>query len=173
MTDTRTRSVALRGYRIAAAIGAEAYALGLGPPAPSLQGDGSDQLTYDQVVDDDELRRTTRKLFLDGHYAMAVEEACKCLNNLVKDLTGLEALDGAGLMKKAFSRDHPVLRLNALGSRSEKAQQQGYMEIFSGVMTGVRNPRAHEHAYPDDPVTALELLTLANHLIRTARVAAS
>jgi Protein of unknown function (Hypoth_ymh) len=43
------------------------------------------------------------------------------------------------------------------------------MDIFAGAMTGIRNPRAHEHAYLDDPRTALELLALANHLARMAR----
>jgi hypothetical protein len=33
-------------------------------------------------------------------------------------------------------------------------------------MTGIRNPRAHEHNYLDEPHAALELLALANHLFR-------
>ena len=120
-----------------------------------------------------ELRSTSRRLFLDGYYALAVEEAYKCLNNIVKELTGLRHLDGVNLMKNAFSLNNPVLKLNDLKTRSEKDQQLGYMEMFAAVITGVRNPRAHEHAYLDDPIIALELLGLANHLVRTARSAAS
>ena len=33
-------------------------------------------------------------------------------------------------------------------------------------MTGIRNPRAHDHQLADDPDVALELLVLANHLMR-------
>ncbi|PZN08175.1 MAG: hypothetical protein DIU69_10450 [Bacillota bacterium] len=48
---------------------------------------------------------------------------------------------------------------------SERDEQLGYMEIFSGCMTGIRNPRAHEHDWEDSERRALELLTLANHLV--------
>ncbi|WP_419923019.1 TIGR02391 family protein [Candidatus Poriferisodalis sp.] len=128
---------------------------------------------YESIVVDDELRQTTRRLFLDGHYAQAVEEACKCVNNVVKNLANQGHLDGAKLMRHVFSLKDPVLKLNGLRTRSEKDQQQGYMDMFAGIMTGVRNPRAHEHAYLDDPATALELLGLANHLIRLVRTAAA
>lgn len=158
---------------MAKAIAADVQAIGLAGPLPSLPAGGLELPTFDQIVDDDELRSTSRDLFLDGYYALAVEEAYKCLNNIVKELTGLHDLDGVDLMKNAFSLKKPVLKLNDLSTRSEKDQQRGYMEMFAAVITGIRNPRAHEHAYLDDPVTALELLGLANHLVRTARSAAS
>ena len=40
------------------------------------------------------------------------------------------------------------------------------MDIFAGVMAGIRNPRAHEHELEDEPEVALELIILANHLMR-------
>ena len=39
---------------------------------------------YDALIKSEELRDATRKLFLDSHYARAVEEAYKCINNAVK-----------------------------------------------------------------------------------------
>ena len=39
------------------------------------------------------------------------------------------------------------------------------MNLFAGAMTAIRNPRAHEHSIQDDPETALELLTIGNHLM--------
>ena len=162
-----------RGLSMAKAIAADVRAIGLAGSLPSSPADGLEPPTFDQIVDDDELRSTSRDLFLDGYYALAVEEAYKCLNNIVKELTGLRHLDGVDLMQNAFSPNNPVLKLNDLTTRSERDQQRGYMEMFAAVITGVRNPRAHEHAYLDDPVTALELLGLANHLVRMARSAAS
>lgn len=162
-----------RGLTTAKAIAADAETLGLSEPPDALPAAGFDPPTFDQVVDDDALRLTSRQLFLDGYYALAVEEAYKCLNNIVKDLTSLSELDGVSLMQRAFSPKNPVLRLNALRTQSENDQQRGYMEMFAAVMTGIRNPRAHEHKYLDDPDTALELLGLANHLVRIARSAAS
>ena len=68
-------------------------------------------------------------------------------------------------MRYVFSEKAPTLKLTAMKSRSQKDEQNGYRDIFAGGMTGIRNPRAHEHSLEDDPVEALEMLTLANHLM--------
>jgi uncharacterized protein (TIGR02391 family) len=121
---------------------------------------------FDEIVTSDVLRAASRRLFLDGYYARAVEEAFKCLNNTVKDRSGLASKDGADLMREAFSANAPVLKINDLRSQSQKDEQRGYMDIYAGAMTGVRNPRAHDHRLDDEPEAALELLALANHLMR-------
>ena len=121
---------------------------------------------YDENVTFDSLRTASRNLFANGHYARAVEEAFKCLNNTVKDRSGLQSLDGDSLMRRAFSADSPTLKLNGLRSRSEKDEQRGYMDMYAGAMSGIRNPRAHEHELQDPPAVALELLAIANHLMR-------
>ena len=126
---------------------------------------------FDELITDPDIRAVSRELFEIQHYARAVGEAFKCLNNAVKLKAGLPAQDGAGLMRSAFSANEPVLALNALSSTSEEDEQKGYMDIFAGAMTGVRNPRAHEHDLEDQPEVALELLTLANHLMRRLRAA--
>ena len=121
---------------------------------------------FDELVTNPELRSVSRELFEIEHYARAVEEAFKCLNNAVKRKSGLKTQDGAGLMKSAFSANSPKLALNDLSTKSEKDEQLGYMDIYAGAITGIRNPRAHEHELEDKPEIALELLTLANHLMR-------
>ena len=121
---------------------------------------------FDESVTDESLRSASRDLFSDGHYASAVEDAFKCLNNEVKAKSGINSKDGADLMRAAFSAKHPIIAFNELKSTSEKAEQQGYMELYAGAMMGIRNPRAHEHSLRDDPVVALEMLTFANHLMR-------
>ncbi len=121
---------------------------------------------YDTLVRSAPLRAATRRLFVDGHYARAVEEAFKCLNNAVKEKSGLSAKDGADLMRDAFSANGPLLKLNDLRSTSKKDEQRGYMDLYAGAMTGVRNPRAHDQRLDDGPETALELLALAQHLMR-------
>ncbi len=126
--------------------------------------------TFDRLVKDSDLRLAARKLFVDGHYALAVEEAYKCLNNYVKSRSNVSD-DGASLMQRVFSLKNPILKLNKLKTESQKNQQLGYMQIYSGCMTGIRNPRAHEHRYLDEPSAALEMLSLANHLMRLVRKA--
>lgn len=119
---------------------------------------------YDILVKSKELRNATRKLFTDGHYARAVEEAYKCLNNIVKAKSRLSK-DGQDLMNQAFSEKNPILKLNKLRTDSHRDEQIGYMLIFGGCMTGIRNPRAHEHKKTDSPEAALEMLVWANHLM--------
>ena len=121
---------------------------------------------YDYQITDPDLRRISRKLFADGHYAIAVERAYVYLNNLVKDRAGLGDEDGVALMNRTFSPKNPILKLSSLSSTSERDEQLGYMQILTGVMLGIRNPRVHEHEINDTPQEALEMLGLANHLAR-------
>lgn len=125
------------------------------------------------IVKDIDLYEVVSRLFYDGHHARAVEEAFKFLNNLVKDRADLGlAKDGVDLMRHAFSPRNPVLRLNSGAKESEQDEQLGYMEIMAGCMTGIRNPRAHEHDWEDSEDRALELLALANHLVQRVKLAA-
>ena len=126
---------------------------------------------FSHVVTDPGLRKKTEKLFRDGHHARAVEEAYKYLDNLVKKTANLsdQKLSGSSLMQKVFSPDHPVLKINAGESTSEIDEQKGYLQVFSGCMTGIRNPRAHESDWEDSEPHAIELLTLANHLIEKVK----
>lgn len=127
----------------------------------------ADKSQYDVMITNKSLRLKTEKLFKDGHHARAVEEAYKLIDNLVKKHAGLsgENLTGAKLMQKVFGVDNPLLKLNAGASTSEKDEQLGYMMIFSGCMTGIRNPRAHETDWEDTEQRSLQLLSFANHLI--------
>lgn len=127
---------------------------------------------FETLVTDSQLQQASGSLFRDRHYARAVEEAFKFLNSAVRDKSGITHQDGAGLMRTAFSANSPILKLNAWESQSEKDEQQGYMDIFAGSMTGIRNPRAHDHQLVDAPEVALELLILANHLVRKLNAAA-
>jgi len=133
----------------------------------------TERTLFDEIVTESALKKKTEKLFKDGHHARAVEEAYKLLDNLVKKRAGLSHTDltGAKLMQNVFSANSPALRLNEGVSASEKDEQQGYMQIFAGCMTGIRNPRAHESDWEDTEQRALQLLALANHLIERTSMA--
>lgn len=125
---------------------------------------------FDALVTDKDLRAASSKLFRDAHYARAVEEAYKCLNNVVKNRCRSTA-DGADLMRTALSPKKPLLKLNKLLTESQKNEQLGYMDILAGCMTGIRNPRAHEHRLVDSKERALQLLGWANHLMERVKSA--
>ncbi|MCJ2063133.1 TIGR02391 family protein [Methylobacterium sp. J-088] len=126
---------------------------------------------YLASVKDEELRRHTESRFSAGHYQDAVLEAFKYVNNYIKRRVRIPGQDGVKLMELAFSPNSPILCLNEFYSASQKDEQAGYMRIFAGAMQGVRNPRAHENEFDDDPERALELLSLANHLLEKAKIA--
>jgi uncharacterized protein (TIGR02391 family) len=138
---------------------------GLGsPPKPALQLID----LFDALVTDPGLIRAARKLYRDEHYARAVHAAYQAVNNLVKKrVKGRVPAkdDGTTMMRTAFSANGPVLALNAWRTQSERDEQQGYMDIFAGCMMGIRNPRAHEQDWTDEPIRALEMLIWANHLV--------
>lgn len=133
--------------------------------APSISSSFN---AYDSIVTNKALRRKTEKLFKDGHHARAVEEAYKLLDNFVKKKTGLQGstISGSSLMQQVFSQKSPILMLNSGTTASEKDEQNGYMQILAGCMTGIRNPRAHESDWEDTEERALQLLAFANHLIQ-------
>ena len=120
-----------------------------------------------------ELVRAVGKLFSDGHYANAIEDACKVLDGLVKIRSGRSDLSGTDLMQTVFSPKAPVLRFNALKTETDRSEQQGMMFLFAGAMLALRNPRAHA-LIQDDPEQALEYLgflsLLAKALDRAKRV---
>ena len=80
------------------------------------------------------------------------------------------SLSGSALMQKVFSPNNPILRLNSMANTSEKDEQNGYMQIYAGCMTGIRNPRAHDSDWEDTEERALQLITFANHLIERAQL---
>ena len=162
----------LRGLEVAKRLQSEANAAGVGQPdaierSNSIAAERSLLDRFDEMVTLPALRSASRKLFKDGHYARAVEEAFKRLNNEVKAKAGLAQIDGEKLMRQAFSVHNPTLRLNDQHTISQKDEQRGYMELYAGAMIAIRNPRAHEHDVDDPPEVALEMLVLANHLMRT------
>ena len=129
--------------------------------------------SFDNQITSTGLVRCTRALFADGHYSVAVEKALVYLENLVKQQSGLSGKHGSRLMKTVFSVHNPLIKLNAGVTESDRDEQIGYMEFIAGVMTGIRNPRAHSHNWVDEPETALELLVVVKHLTRRILMAAS
>jgi uncharacterized protein (TIGR02391 family) len=111
-----------------------------------------------------EIARAANKLYQDRHYANAVEASVKALNNLVRLRSGLE-LDGTALMQKAFSPNNPILKFNDLSDQSDRDEQTGFMMMFSGAVSGLRNPHAHGFIH-DDPERALEFIAFVSLLAK-------
>lgn len=128
--------------------------------SPSLQ-------TYDWHT---AVKAVSLRLYEDKYYAQAVEEAFKRVIKEVKriyqDKTG-QVLDGDTLMKKAFgcTNQTPVIAFNQLQSPEDRDEQQGMMYLFKGIV-GIRNKKAHDNVIQNDPIRAIEYLSLASLLMR-------
>jgi uncharacterized protein (TIGR02391 family) len=104
----------------------------------------------------------------DGHFADSVEAAFKHLNVKIKEHVFRKAnkeLDGSSLMKTAFAPNNPIVSLADLSTESGRNIQQGYMEIFAGSITGIRNPKAHANINIDAK-RAMHHLFLASLLLQ-------
>jgi uncharacterized protein (TIGR02391 family) len=111
-----------------------------------------------------EIARAASDLYRNGHYANAVEASVKALNALVRLRSGLE-IDGAFLMEHTFSPNKPILQFNDLSDKSDHDEQKGFMMMFSGAVSGLRNPRAHGFIH-DDPERALEFIAFVSLLAK-------
>jgi uncharacterized protein (TIGR02391 family) len=128
------------------------------------------------------IRPHAQSRFETHHYADAVEAAFKQINSFVKqayrEAGGEEReRDGDDLMRNAFSyqrnpRTHAVERMprlrltdRDLATDSGFNVQDGYMNLFSGAMRGIRNPKAHDNV-TIDAAEAWEMLLFASHLLR-------
>jgi uncharacterized protein (TIGR02391 family) len=100
--------------------------------------------------------------FAAGHYADAVEASLKYISEQVRAKSGLDD-DGSSLMNMAFSPNAPKLVLGDVQTLTGRSMQQGYMQIFAGAMTGIRNPKAHGNV-GIDAIRCIHFLFLASLL---------
>jgi uncharacterized protein (TIGR02391 family) len=125
---------------------------------------------FDKLNLDPRIREVTRDLFLDGHHWEAVFAASKALANMVKERSGRHDLDGAPLMRTAFSRKNPILAFNELKDQTDEDEQEGMMHLYEGVILGIRNPGGH--SFPEGPAQrAIEYISLLSLLAYRAQEA--
>src|SRR6267154_586115 len=111
------------------------------------------------------IARGCRKLFIDGHYAQAVEEAAKAVFQYIRQHTGRSA-DGAALVDAAYSLKNPILAFSDLKDETKRNEQIGFMEMLKGFAKGVRNPLAHTHGAQEEAQKAFEYLVMASLFCR-------
>ena len=97
-----------------------------------------------------QISKVSKDKFDSGFYADAVESALKEINSKLKQVfkekcPNNKIPDGADLMNKIFSIGNPILKIDDITNDSGRDIQIGYMQIFAGSMTGIRNPKAHEN----------------------------
>lgn len=101
--------------------------------------------------------------YLRTDFDHAAFEAMKAVEVAVRDAAGYgpEKI-GVNLMQDAFSQGRGPLTDTAAPS----AEQVSRMNLFWGAIGSYKNPQSHRDVDLDDPVEALEIILLANHLLR-------
>jgi uncharacterized protein (TIGR02391 family) len=101
--------------------------------------------------------------FMRGEFDGAAFHAMKGVEVLVRTAAGLGAdLIGVKLVRKAFApEDGPLTDMTA-----EAGERQGRVDLFAGAIGSYKNPHSHRDVNLSDPYEALEIIFLANHLLR-------
>lgn len=91
----------------------------------------------------------SQKLFENGHYANAAEDAFIEINDRVKKLfmkvnpTVSKVPDGNAVMNIVFSDNNPLVEFCDRSTETGSNIQKGYMQMLAGAMSALRNPKAH------------------------------
>lgn len=101
--------------------------------------------------------------FMRGEYDVAVLQAMKAVEVAVREAAGLgNEWYGTKLMREAF---HPV-RGKLTDFEAEPGERQGCADLFAGAAASYKNPHSHRDINLDEPAEAVEIILLANHLLR-------
>lgn len=100
--------------------------------------------------------------FMRCEYDVAVFQALKAVEVYVREAGGFGTdLLGVKLMREAFKENGPLADPSA-----EPGERQARMELFAGAMGSYKNPQSHRDVNLGDPAEVVEIILLANHLLR-------
>ena len=97
------------------------------------------------------IQKSSKKLFEDGHFAIAAEDAFIEINARVKNLfsivnPGSKVPDGDTAMTTVFSTNNPLIEFCDRSTETGYNKQKGYMQMLAGAMSALRNPKAHSNS---------------------------
>jgi uncharacterized protein (TIGR02391 family) len=109
------------------------------------------------------ISHTVWSAFLRGEYDVAVFQAMKAVEVYVREAGGFSASDlGVDLMRKAFHEENGPLT----DKSAEKSERQARSALFAGAIGSYKNPHSHREVDLRVPEEAMEIVMLANHLLR-------
>ena len=131
---------------------------------PSTDTANSPVNLFDKMQFHPRVIEASKSLFESGHYAQAIFEAFKAVENFVRERSGLSSY-GKNLMVTAFNEENPIIKVPEAGY-FDKDVQEGFKFLFMGATQGIRNPKAHKEIVQNDPFITLEYLGFASFLLK-------
>jgi uncharacterized protein (TIGR02391 family) len=115
---------------------------------------------------DPQLAAKVNSAFLRGEFDLAVFAAFREVEITVRELGGFNTEDiGVPLMRKAFKPSTGPLT----DIQQNASEQEGVCNLYAGAIGIFKNPSSHRDVKFDDPVEAVELIMLADILMRMAK----
>ncbi|MBY3087983.1 TIGR02391 family protein [Rhizobium laguerreae] len=101
--------------------------------------------------------------FVRGEFDGAVFQATKSVEVYVREVGGFgNELLGVKLMQEAFKPDGGILT----DANAEAGERLARMQLFCRAIGSYKNPNSHRDVNMEDPLEALEIILLANHLMK-------
>jgi uncharacterized protein (TIGR02391 family) len=110
------------------------------------------------------IRSTVWSALIRGEFDVAAFQAMKAVEVAVREACpGFTADDiGTGLMRRAFAVNSGPLT----DTQSPPGEQQARSDLFAGAIGSYKNSHSHRDVDLEDPDEAIEIVLLANHLLR-------
>ena len=100
--------------------------------------------------------------FIRGEFDNAAFQAMKAVEVSVRDASGLSGELGVRLMRRAFDPKSGPLT----DSSVDEGEREARSALFAGAIGSYKNPHSHRDVNLDSPDEAVEIILLANHLLR-------
>lgn len=111
----------------------------------------------------DKIAMPVWKAFSRGEFDVAIFQSMKAVEVAVREKGGYGAKDiGVALMRKAFHTENGVLT----DQSDEYPEREALGALFAGAIGLFKNPQSHKNVGVSDARETIEIILLANHLLR-------